>query len=77
MPNQRNPNKTFVGVYIDKKAKLLAQKILRERDSNLTEFVYAKILELIESREDKIIERLKESDGRTAIGRKKKAKCMP
>ena len=76
MPNKRNPNKTLVGVYVDKQAKLLAQKILREKDSNLTEFVYAKILELIESREDKIIEKLKESDGRTVMGRKK-TKCVP
>lgn len=74
MANKRDPNKAFVGVYIDKKAKALVQKILAEKGSNLTEFFYSKILELIETREDEILKKLKESDGRTAKGRAKRAK---
>ena len=74
MANKRDPNKAFVGVYIDRKAKALVQKILAEKGSNLTEFFYSKILELIETKEDEILEKLKESDGRTAKGRAKRAK---
>lgn len=74
MANKRDPDKAFVGVYIDKNAKALVQKILAEKGSNLTEFFYAKILELLEKKEDEIIEKLKEADGRTAKGRAKRAK---
>lgn len=72
--NKRDPEKAFVGVYIDKKAKALVKKILAEKGSNLTEFFYAKILELLETKEDEIIAKLKEADGRTSEGKIKRAK---
>ena len=74
MANKRDPNKAYIGVFIDKNAKELVMKILNEQGSNLTEFFYAKILELLESREDEIIKKLKESDGRRTNGRTKRNK---
>ena len=74
MPNKRDPDKAFIGVYIDKTAKILVMKILKERGSNLTEFFYKKILELLESREDEIIKKLHENDGRTKEGKAKRAR---
>lgn len=74
MPNKRDPNKAYIGVFIDRDAKQLVMQILKDRGTNLTEFFYAKILELLESREDEIIKKLQEADGRTTKGRIKRNK---
>lgn len=71
MPNKRDPNKVMVGVYIDREMKKLAMEILREKGSNLSEFFYAKILELLETKADAILEKIHENDGRTKAGKLK------
>lgn len=72
MPNKRDPNKAMVGVYIDRDAKKMVMEILREKGSNLSEFFYAKILELLETKADAILEKIHENDGRTKAGKLKR-----
>jgi hypothetical protein len=72
MPNKRDPNKAMVGVYIDREAKEMVMEILREKGSNLSEFFYAKILELLETKADAILEKIHENDGRTKAGKLKR-----
>lgn len=72
MPSKRDPNKAMVGVYIDRKAKKMVMEILREKGSNLSEFFYAKILELLETKADAILEKIHENDGRTKAGKLKR-----
>jgi hypothetical protein len=72
MPNKRDPNKVMVGVYIDRESKEMVMEILREKGSNLSEFFYAKILELLETKADAILEKIHENDGRTKAGKLKR-----
>ena len=69
MPNKRDPNKVMVGVYIDRESKKMVMEILKEKGSNLTEFFYAKILELLETKADAILDKIHENDGRTKAGK--------
>lgn len=72
MPNKRDPNKVMIGVYIDREVKAYLMEILKEKGSNLTEFFYAKILELLKTKADAILEKIHENDGRTRAGKLKR-----
>jgi hypothetical protein len=72
MPNKRDPNKVMVGVYIDRESKEMVMELLREKGSNLSEFFYVKILELLETKADAILEKIHENDGRTKAGKRKR-----
>ena len=74
MSNQRDKDKVFVGFYIHKDHKKAVQALLKSVGSNLTEYFYTQVLKLIESKEDEIIKKLKEADGRTTQSRIKRAK---
>lgn len=69
MPNKRDPNKERISFYIDRRVKEVAQYILELNGSTLTEYLNVKIYELLEKREDEILKRLAEFDGRTKKGK--------
>ena len=71
MPNKRDPNKAFMGIYVDRKTKEYFKKVLADNGTTITEFFYAKMLEIIERKTDDIIQKLQEADGRTVKGRAK------
>lgn len=72
MPNKRDPNKTYIGIFIDKDIKERLQKILKKQGSTITEYFYIKTLELLENEKNEIIEKLREFDGRTSKGKAKR-----
>ena len=74
MPNKRDPNKVMVGVYIDREAKEMVMEILREKGSNLSEFFCVKILELLGTKADEIIDKIHANDGRTRAGKQRMRK---
>lgn len=72
MPNKRDPNKAYIGVFIDKNDKKRLQTMLAEDGMTLTEFFYYSILNYIEEKQDEIKRKLKEADGRTVEGKIKR-----
>lgn len=50
----------------------MVMEILREKGSNLSEFFYAKILELLGTKADEIIDKIHANDGRTKAGKLKR-----
>lgn len=71
MPNKRDPNKTHINFYIDKRVKEVVQEILSEQGMSLTEYLNVAIYNLSETKENEIIEILKKFDGRTKAGKKR------
>lgn len=69
MPNKRDPNKQRISFYVDRRVKEAAQEILEMSGSTLTDYLNVKIYELLTKREDEILKRLAEFDGRTKKGK--------
>ena len=74
MPNKRDPNKAFVGFFINKNEKKQAMDILQANGSNLSEFFCVKILELLGTKADEIIDKIHANDGRTRAGKQRMRK---
>lgn len=71
MPNKRDPNKTHINFYIDKRVKEVVQEILSEKGMSLTEYLNVAIYNLLETEENEILKILEKFDGRTKAGKKR------
>lgn len=72
MPNKRDKSKSAVIFYLDRDVKKIAQEILKKKNSTLTEYLNVAIYELLEKRQNEILQILKEFDGRTKAGRSRR-----
>lgn len=69
MPNKRDKSKAAVLFYIDKNVKRIAKEILEKKGLTLTEYLNVSIYELLDKRENEILQILGEFDARTKAGR--------
>lgn len=65
MANQRDPNKVMIGIYIDREVRDEVKSILESQGVTLTDFIYAKFLQLLKKEENELIKEIKKRDGRT------------
>ena len=71
MPDQRDPRKEKITFFAYADLKKEAMEILKEMDSNLTEYLNYQIYKLVKDNLDEIKKEMAQLDGRTKSGKKR------